>query len=601
MKQVVFKDIEIQNFLSVGDEPVRVDFRPGFHIITGINRDKQDRRNGIGKSTISDGIYFAIFGTTLRELKKDLIPNNITNNTCKVQLRFNVITEQSVDSYTIVRTLTPTKCYIYKNDVDITRDSIGNNTNYIQDLIKCTGEVFQNTVIMTVNNTVPFMAKRKVEKRKFIEGIFNLEIFSEMIANLRVDSNETKKMFDIESTVYTEANNVLTNYKNQHENVLQDRRDKLQKYKDRQETNKQTLAELQSKLQSISHDIIDENNLTISKLESKIPELNTKRDACLKQITILDIKTQDIQKKFNNINAGLGQECPVCLHVSDVDDILVIDKEKENLQSKIKSNTATKQKLETAVDKIDAGITKVNLMISKIRTKNDKVISQINNQKLIQQKVNQLIEWQEQLKTDITELKTTDTGLEQLIIDYTEKTQTSRLNLEKVKNKINMLDVVKYVVSEEGVKSYIVKKMLALFNSRLSHYLKKMDSNCICIFNEYFEEQIINEKGKICSYFNFSGAERKNIDLACLFAFMDIRRLQGDVTFNFSLYDELFDSSLDERGVELVSNILKERVDQYNESVMVISHRKESVKAAQGDVIYLEKINGITRRINAPE
>ena len=174
MKQVVFKDIEIQNFLSVGDEPVRVDFRPGFHIITGINRDKQDRRNGIGKSTISDGIYFAIFGTTLRELKKDLIPNNITNNTCKVQLRFNVITEQSVDSYTIVRTLTPTKCYIYKNDVDITRDSIGNNTNYIQDLIKCTGEVFQNTVIMTVNNTVPFMAKRKVEKRKFIEGIFNL-------------------------------------------------------------------------------------------------------------------------------------------------------------------------------------------------------------------------------------------------------------------------------------------------------------------------------------------------------------------------------------------------------------------------------------------
>ena len=37
---------------------------------------------------------------------------------------------------------------------------------------------------MTVNNTVPFMAKKKVEKRKFIEGIFNLEIFSNMISNL---------------------------------------------------------------------------------------------------------------------------------------------------------------------------------------------------------------------------------------------------------------------------------------------------------------------------------------------------------------------------------------------------------------------------------
>ena len=62
-----------------------------------------------------------------------------------------------------------------------------------------------------------------------------------------------------------------------------------------------------------------------------------------------------------------------------------------------------------------------------------------------------------------------------------------------------------------------------------------MDANCICVFNEYFEEQIIDEKGKICSYFNFSGAERKNIDLACLFAFMDIRRLQGDVAFTSSM------------------------------------------------------------------
>ena len=163
------------------------------------------------------------------------------------------------------------------------------------------------------------------------------------------------------------------------------------------------------------------------------------------------------------------------------------------------------------------------------------------------------------------------------------------------------LEIIKFVVSEEGVKSYIVKKILELFNAKLSHYLKKMDSNCICIFNEYFEEEIINEKGKPCSYFNFSGAERKNIDLACLFAFMDIRRLQGDVAFNFSMYDELFDSSLDERGVELVIDILKERIEQHNECVMVISHRKESTKLATGEIIFLEKQNGTTVRVETPE
>ena len=121
------------------------------------------------------------------------------------------------------------------------------------------------------------------------------------------------------------------------------------------------------------------------------------------------------------------------------------------------------------------------------------------------------------------------------------------------------------------------------------------------VSDEYFEEEIIDNKGKICSYFNFSGAERKNIDLSCLCAFMDIRRLQGDVSFNISIYDELFDSSLDERGVELVINILKERVEKFNESIMIISHRKESIKAATGDIIFLEKINGITKRVDYKE
>jgi len=70
------------------------------------------------------------------------------------------------------------------------------------------------------------------------------------------------------------------------------------------------------------------------------------------------------------------------------------------------------------------------------------------------------------------------------------------------------------------------------------------------------------------------------------------------------MFDELLDSSLDEKGVELVLNIIKERIDTYSESIYIISHRKESVKAATGDVVVLEKKNGITTRVdltNKPE
>ena len=115
MRLVNFNKIIIKNFLSVGNDPVTVEFRPGMHIITGINKDKQERRNGVGKSTVADGIHFAIFGDTIRELKKDNISNNITSGTTHVELHFNI----DKDEYKIIRTLNPSKCFLYINGEDL--------------------------------------------------------------------------------------------------------------------------------------------------------------------------------------------------------------------------------------------------------------------------------------------------------------------------------------------------------------------------------------------------------------------------------------------------------------------------------------------------
>jgi DNA repair exonuclease SbcCD ATPase subunit len=596
MRHVIFKSIEIQNFLSAGTEPIKVDFNKGFHVITGLNKDKQDRRNGVGKSTIADSINFAIYGNTLRELKKELIQNNLTNETCSVKLTLIIQTPNSNDEYFIHRTLAPNKCYIYKNGTDITLDSIANTNDHIKELINCTEDVFQNTVIMTINNTTPFMAKKKVEKRKFIEGIFNLGVFSEMISTLRSDYNDTKKELDIKSTIFTETDNSLKSYTQQHSNIIKERKDKLERYKLREQNNKRDLLDIKSKLVNVSEESVEKNNVYIKNLENKLPILSEKRDVCLKTITQIDYQNQHFEDQKNKLGTD-DDTCPVCLHSIDNNDRNHIEDEKKKYDDKIQDNITKKDKVNVILTKVNTDTKLVKDIITELNNKNKNITQQINDQLILKEKAKQLNEWQNQLKIDIKELKNNDTGLDKVIEEYEDKLNKVKNELEVTNKKINMLEVVKFVVSEEGVKSFIVKKMLKIFNSRIAHYLKKMDSNCVCYFNEYFEEEIINEKGKICSYFNFSGAERKNIDLACLFSFMDIRRLQGDVTYNFSMYDELFDSSLDERGVELVINILKDRVDQFNECVMVISHRKESVKAAQGDVIFLEKDNGITRRV----
>jgi len=205
MKKISFSKISIKNFLSVGNQPVVVDFKPGLHIITGINKDKEDRRNGVGKSTVADAIYFAVFGETLRDLKKEFIINNINKKTCEVILDVDIETPSSKEHIQIIRTLDPSKCFIFINGEDKTRDSISNTNNFIFDKFDCTSEIFQNCVIMTLNNTIPFMAKKKQEKRKFIEDIFDLSIFGSMLTEAKNELNEKKKTFDVITAKHDET------------------------------------------------------------------------------------------------------------------------------------------------------------------------------------------------------------------------------------------------------------------------------------------------------------------------------------------------------------------------------------------------------------
>lgn len=49
MKRINFTKITIKNFLSIGNEPVVINFKQGMNVIMGVNRDEEDIKNGAGK------------------------------------------------------------------------------------------------------------------------------------------------------------------------------------------------------------------------------------------------------------------------------------------------------------------------------------------------------------------------------------------------------------------------------------------------------------------------------------------------------------------------------------------------------------------------
>lgn len=596
MKQVNFKKISITNFLSIGKEPVTIEFETGTNIITGVNKDMMDRRNGVGKSTIADALYFAIFGTTMRELKKDLIINNYTNATCSVVLVFEVIDINSINEYKVIRTLNPSKCFLFKNNEDVTRDSIVNTTQSICDLIDASPSIFKNCVIMTLSETVPFMAQSKIDKRKFIENIFNLQVFSKMLAHVREEHSEYKKKYEMELFKYNEISASIKKLQEQRSAIIKERLSKVAQLAERKLKSNDELSLLQQQLDVLPMTNYDQINQTIQELEECKNKCQEKIDALLQKIAVEEIQLKNLKEQHSN--AGTNNDvCPTCLRVVDAADVDHIQAEKQKLTVavdelkqllEINKKDLTQQK--TNKDSIKHFISKYNAKINQGKV-DDARRNSINKE------INLLQEWVKDVDADIDQLNTTGTEVDSIIEGQTINGNAIAEVVKEKLEQVNLLDTMKVIVSEEGVKSYITKKILQILNNKIQVYLKKIGFNCSCKFNEYFEEEIYNDRGKMCSYFNFSGAERKSIDLACLFAFIDVRRMQGNVSYNIMFYDELFDSSLDEKGVELAYQIIAERAKINNECAYIITHRKSSNFFATSKVIQLVKENGITKRV----
>jgi DNA repair exonuclease SbcCD ATPase subunit len=594
VRLVNFKSLTIKNFLSVGETPVAINFQSGVNVITGTNHDKEDSKNGVGKSTIADALYFALFGTTIRELSKDLIVNSFTKKKCEVILDIDIENGNGLSQYRITRTINPTKCYMTKNGEDITRSTMAKTNEYIQRLVLSNGKIFQNSVIMTINNTVPFMAQSKVDKRKFIESILSLEIFSEMLSKAREEHNTLKKDYEV---LFTKVEGIEKGYKfnkEQLDTFEENKKQKIVEIGKRIDENKAKVAELIKQIKQLPDDVmqkLDEKEQTC-----KDELVNIQKDYKQVYQTLADIKSKigHIEDQLEEIEK-VGAICTTCKRAYSDDDLKHKESNKKELNSKLKELNKELTTAQKGLDKVNSDQVKKEKELKDIQDKKNVIRDVINNNKNTETKIGLINENIQALLKEIEDVKKqTNEALENVVKELEEKLKIGKQELEKLDHDCNVLECVKFVVSEEGVKSYIVKKILAVLNGRMAYYLDKLHANCLCQFDEFFDEQITDEKGELKSYFNFSGGERKRIDLACLFSFLDIRRMQGDVHFSTIFYDELLDSSLDDKGVELVLDVLRERAQKHNENCYIITHRGTTITEKIDNTVFLEKRNNFT-------
>lgn len=252
--------VKFRNFLCFGSREQEVVFQKGINCILGWDRQR-DKSNGSGKSSLLETIPFALFGKTHKAIKKNSIINWKNNRKCVVKLYFKI----GEDRYRVVRKIKPNDLEIFHNDELIPKPS--NVREYqimLENIIGFNYQMCMSLIHTNINSSTPILAMSKPEKRRFIEKIFGLEVYSAM--NEKANKKIRKSMEKI-NAIDVEVKSCEGRIEE-----IENKTEKL-KFKIRSiETSKEELNRAQEKLKRFDEDNKGISVQDIEEIESKIKE-----------------------------------------------------------------------------------------------------------------------------------------------------------------------------------------------------------------------------------------------------------------------------------------------------------------------------------------
>ena len=231
-------------------------------------------------------------------------------------------------------------------------------------------------------------------------------------------------------------------------------------------------------------------------------------------------------------------------------------------------------------------VTDLKSDITKIKKEIERLTGLNNQIKIIEAKNGEILR-------NLSSLEEETDNIDVLINKSEESIKELSNKIKEYFKELDILDHAKAIVSEEGVKKVIINKILTFLNGRLNYYLSTLEAPCSCAFDDTFDTNLKTIGGKEIDYWNLSGGERKRVDSAIIFTFQDMIKYHSCLNINISIYDELFDSALDEKGIEKILDVLRDKVVKHSECIYIISHNKNASYEFD-NTIYLIKKNGTT-------
>lgn len=577
--------------MSVGNQTQAIGFDKGqLTLVLGENLDlggdDSGARNGTGKTTIINGLSYAIYGNALTNIKKDNLVNKINGKGMLCTVSF----EKDGVQYHIERGRKPNVLKFTVNgheleaeDKDESQGDSRQTQKEIEDIFGMSHEMFKHLVALNTY-TEPFLSMKAADQRAIIEQLLGITQLSEKAEALKDQVKLTKDAIGTETTKIETIK--ISNEKIQQSIDALERKQRM--WAEQHET---AVANLAKAIETMLDIDIDQEILSHRALDAyttkrkAINELNNWIRRCesdeVREQKLIDTLKVEIASLENHTCHSCGQG------FHDDKQVALLDQKKKDLQEAALQALATNSQW---IEHTEA-LKELGELGNCPTVSYDTLEQALNHKNTLSS-----------LERDL-EVKCAETNPYAEQIDELKNSAVQEVDYEAINELVRLKDhqefLHKLLTNKDSfIRKRIIDQNLAYLNQRLTYYLDKIGLPHIVEFQNDLSV-IITQLGQDLDFDNLSRGERNRLILSLSWAFRDVwENLYQSI--NLLFIDELVDSGMDSSGVESSIAVLKKMTRERNKNVFLISHRDDLTNRVN-HVLKVIKENGFTSYSNDVE
>ena len=577
---IKLKNITLRNFLSIGQVTQAVNFdSKELTLILGENLDLggDGARNGTGKTTLIQGLSYALFGTPINQIRKDNLINRTNGKSMLVTLEFSV---NGVD-YKIERGRRPNilKFYVDNKEEECVNDAQGENKEtqeHIERAINMTPDMFKQTVALNTYSE-PFLAMKANDQRNIIEQLLGITLLSEKAELIKTQIKATKDSITEEEYRVKAVEEANKRVQEQIENLK--RRAKLWDTKHDEDLKK--LKEDLEELQKLDIDKELQGHKDLAAYNQKKKDLADLDKSINRTQDDIDREEKSLKKVEKELVQLREHKCHTCGNDFHDEKHAKVTKEKEKSKKDSEKNI---KEFKDLLEQLKNAKTELGILGKQPKLYYDTEQEAFQHRSLVDTLISKIDEKDKELNPYTDQ------------IGEMESQALQEVSFDKINEFTKIMDHQKFLLDlltskDSFVRKKIIDQNLSYLNARLTHYLDRIGLPHQVVFQNDLNVEI-TELGRELDFDNLSRGERNRLILGLSFAFRDVwESLYSPI--NTLFIDELIDSGMDSMGVENSMAILKDMSRNRNKYVWLVSHREE-LAGRVPSVLRVVKENGFT-------